>query len=201
MKNFSLVLLIVVVFVLSSCQPKEKTAPATKQSVSQEVSTTNMASGLKIAFVNTDSFMERYFYVQILKKDLEDETNAKMATLQKKQKSYEKDAAYFQKQLDAGSISEANAQPIYQKLMERQQKLYELNQTYSNQLSQKEAVMNGRIADSLQNFINILNRDNQYDLILTKNMMTNILYANPAFDITDTVINGLNARYHEEEKK
>ncbi len=201
MKNFSLVLLTVVVFVLSSCQPKEKTAPATKQSVSQEVSTTNMASGLKIAFVNTDSFMERYFYVQILKKDLEDETNAKMATLQKKQKSYEKDAAYFQKQLDAGSISEANAQPIYQKLMERQQKLYELNQTYSNQLSQKEAVMNGRIADSLQNFINILNRDNQYDLILTKNMMTNILYANPAFDITDTVINGLNARYHEEEKK
>ncbi len=202
MRKLSLFLVGLTVLILSACQPKtnvENTSNASGQKA--ENSVLHSGSSLKIAYIDSDDFMDRYFYVQVLKDELEGDTKAKMETLKKKQKAYEKDAAYFQKQLNAGNLSEAAAQPIYEKLMKRQQELYDLNQKYSDQLSQKEALMNNRIFDTLQNFIDELNATMHYDMILTKNQMTNILYINDQFNITDTVVNALNARYKSSKEK
>ncbi len=202
MRKLNVLLVGLTMVLLSACQPKaneNNTNNAPAQTKDNAV--VRSGSGLKIAYIDSDDFMNRYFFVQVLKDELEGDTKAKMATLQKKQKAYEKDAAYFQKQLNAGNLSESAAQPIYEKLMKRQQELYDLNQKYTDQLSQKEALMNNRIFDTLQSYINEMNKTMHYDMILTKNQMTNILYINDQFNITDTVVNALNARYKSAEKK
>jgi outer membrane protein len=43
------------------------------------------------------------------------------------------------------------------------------------------------------------NKDKGYDFIITK-LGENLLYANPAYDITNEVTAGLNARYAEKNK-
>ena len=54
------------------------------------------------------------------------------------------------------------------------------------------------IQDSIQNFIKEYNAKHNYDAILYK---AATLYINPALDITDEVVEGLNARYNNKAKK
>jgi outer membrane protein len=208
MKKFSILILVVIAIVFASCQQNKAVENSKKKSVSDS------GSSMKIAYVDTDEFMNRYFFVQVLRKELETETAAKTKTIEDKQKafekkgkSYEKDAKYFQEQMQKGSLSEQSAAPIYQKLLEREQQLgveqqgmYQLQQEYANQLSQKEAQMNAKIFDSLNNYTQLFNKEANYDLILTKNPMTNILVINEGWDITDEIVDGLNARYKEDKE-
>lgn len=48
--------------------------------------------------------------------------------------------------------------------------------------------------DSIQSFLRDYNKQKGYSIILSK-AGDNILYANPAMDITTDVVNGLNKRY------
>lgn len=54
------------------------------------------------------------------------------------------------------------------------------------------------VQDSIKNFIKIYNESHHYEAIFLKNAT---LYIDPALDITDEVIEGLNARYNKKEKK
>jgi outer membrane protein len=51
------------------------------------------------------------------------------------------------------------------------------------------------LADSLTNYLEIFNADGRYDLILSNSARDNVLMAADGYDITDQVIEGLNARY------
>lgn len=53
--------------------------------------------------------------------------------------------------------------------------------------------------DSLQSYLNTLNADKKYTMILSK-QGDNILYADPTNDITTVVINGMNERYKKGKK-
>ena len=48
--------------------------------------------------------------------------------------------------------------------------------------------------DSIQAFLTQYNKKKHFDYILSKGG-DNMLYANPAYDITEDVVNGLNKRY------
>ena len=50
------------------------------------------------------------------------------------------------------------------------------------------------LRDSLDNFLKEFNRDGRYKLILSRSG-DNVLYADPAVDITNEVVAGLNKRY------
>ena len=56
--------------------------------------------------------------------------------------------------------------------------------------------LNQQLADSLTNFLQIFNADGRYHVILSNTAKDNVLMASEAYDITDEVIEGLNARYN-----
>lgn len=67
------------------------------------------------------------------------------------------------------------------------------------QRSAADAAMAGEkvVQDSIKNFINVYNESHHYEAIFLKNAT---LYIDPALDITDEVIEGLNARYNKVKK-
>ena len=66
----------------------------------------------------------------------------------------------------------------------------------SNELMQKQTDFTKTLHDSVNNFLAEYNKDKKYDIILRTGMANEvILYADKKFDITQDVINGLNARY------
>jgi outer membrane protein len=62
----------------------------------------------------------------------------------------------------------------------------------NSELAQKQADFMQTMQDSLDNFLAEYNKDKKYDMILNK---ATIIHASEKYDITQDVINGLNARY------
>lgn len=158
------------------------------------------SGSVTVAYVNSDSVLANYTLVKSMRGELEKNTKKLEAELKNKQASFEKDAAYFQEQVNRKSISEASAQEIYGKLMAEQQKLYELRDQYSTEISQKEFDMNQLLLDSLDNFLKRYNKKMNFDYIFSYNRGGSILTANDSLDITKDVINLLNSEYKEKNK-
>lgn len=151
-------------------------------------------SGLKIAYINADSIMVHYLLVEKLMSSLESRGLELEKDLQQKQKLYEKDAAYFQEQVKKGSISEESANTIYEKLMQKQQELMNLRDKYAQEVGYLESQMNKQLLDNVSDYLE-RNNNFQYDYILNYSYTGDILLKNPKFDITNSVVEGLNKEY------
>ena len=80
--------------------------------------------------------------------------------------------------------------------MQNFQAKYDQAQRYIANLQQEAAMESAnqqqQFVDSINNFLNLYNAKYHYDAILVKNVGD---YFNPALDITNEIIAGLNARY------
>jgi outer membrane protein len=149
----------------------------------------------RIVFINSDSLKANYQLFKDLKASLEQTYKVKEADIKARQKTYEKDAAYFQEQVNKKSLSEKSAQMIYEDLMKVQQQLIDLRDQYTEELSRSEYDMNLQILDSIDVFLKRYNQEYGYDYILGYSKGSGILYAKDTLDITGDVIRKLNESY------
>jgi outer membrane protein len=112
-----------------------------------------------------------------------------------RQRTYEKDAAYFQQQVEKRTISEESAKVIYADLMKSQEQLLALRDRYTEELSEQEFIMNERFVDSVYTYLKRYQEDKGYDYILGFSRGSGILYAKDTLDITWDVIRGMNESY------
>ncbi|MCK4676862.1 MAG: OmpH family outer membrane protein [Bacteroidales bacterium] len=155
----------------------------------------------RIAYINSDSILSHYKLAIEKSRSLESKGKRLEAEIRTKQGQYEKDAVYFQQQVQAQSISEESAQEIYSQLMQEQQKIIEMQELYSTELAREELGINLMLIDSLSGFLQRLNRSNYYDYVLGYTKGGNIFLTNERFNITDVVIEGLNKEYDEKYDK
>ncbi len=158
------------------------------------------AGAVTIAYVNSDSILVHYDFVKSMRAKLESKTNLLENELKTKQAAFEKDAAYFQDQVNKKTISDASAQEIYGQLSSEQQKLYELREKYSNDISKQEYELNVLLLDSLNNFLKRYNKKVNFDYILAYNKGGSILTANDSLDITKEVLKLLNEEFSASKK-
>ena len=156
-----------------------------------------LKNSTRIAYIDTDSILSHYKLAIEKSRSLESKGNRMEAEIRTKQGQYEKDATYFQQQVQAQSISEESAQEIYSQLIQEQQKIIEMQELYSTELAMEERGINLMLIDSLSSFLQRLNRSNYYDYILGYSKGGNIFLANERFNITNAVIEGLNKEYVE----
>lgn len=160
-----------------------------------EILINGVSGKTKIAYVNSDSILAHYDLVKSMRDELQQNTVSLENELKNKQTAFERDAAYFQDQVNKKSISEQSAQEIYGKLMNEQQKIYSLREQYSSQIAQKEFAMNQLLLDSLNNFLKRYNTKYKFDYILSYTRGGSILTANDSLDITKEVIESLNTEF------
>ncbi len=188
--NVIILIGLIVLYVLFFTK-KEKTEGDTQV---QYIPAVSSGSG-SIAFVNSDLVLEKYELVNKLTGQLEKEQQKKDASFTAKQNALEADAAYFQEQVEKQSISQENAQQIYEQLMMKQRELYELQDKYASELAKKEIEMNIVLLDSVRNYLDRVNKIYNFDYVLSYNAAGNILLAKDTFDITQQIIDGLNREY------
>lgn len=158
------------------------------------------SGSVSLAYVNSDTILANYLLVKQMRDELEKSSALYEKELQNKQSAFEKDAAYFQDQVNKKTISDASAQEVYSSLMAEQQKLYDLREKYSSDLARKEFDMNQLLLDSLNNFLDRYNKKMNFDYIFSYNKGGSILTANDSLDLTDEVIQLLNAEFEKKEK-
>ena len=77
-------------------------------------------------------------------------------------------------------------------MLAKQQELENLRQELSNDFMNQQAALTQQLSDSVQSYLNEINADGHYHLILNSAVLMNKV---AGYDITDEVIEGLNARY------
>lgn len=171
----------------NNASPKMDDKPATNA----EEETT----GLKIAYLEVDSLMTQYKFAKDFTEVLEKKGNNARNTLQQKGNALQAAANSFQQKLENnGYTSREQAANAQASLQRQQQNLQELQARLSGELDELTAKYNAALRDSLNHFLEDYNQDKHFDMILSK-AGDNILMANPKFNITKDVINGLNKRY------
>ena len=155
---------------------------------------------LSVVFVNIDSLNVKYEFVKVLKNDLEGTGKRLQTEVLAEQSSFEKEAADFQKQVAANTISEEKAKMVYEALMQKQQAIVEKKDRFTQQVANMELNMNLRLLDTITNFLKRYNKIYKFDYILTYKTAGEILIANDTLDITNDVLKSLNKEYNERKK-
>ena len=164
----------------------------TKTTTSAGEATANTVSGdLKIAYVEVDTLLSKYNFCI----DLNEAMNQKAATLDKDQKEFQK------KYENNAFISPERAQQEYNRLMKMQQDLQALQNKLTNELAAETQKNSLQLRDSINVFLKEYNKTKGYNLILSNTGFDNLLYADSSFNITQEIIDGLNARYTSAAKK
>ena len=162
---------------------------------------------LPIAVVNTDSILTHYTLAKESSDKLQAQYEESMVKLDTKAKAFQKeyetfqqDVLSFQKKVEANAFlsreraesEQARLQKKEQQLMAKQQDLENLRQKLSSDFMAQQAELTQQLQDSVQAYLREMNADGRYHLILNDAVLMN---KTAGYDITEEVIEGLNARY------
>ena len=160
------------------------------------------ASNMKIAFVEIDSLLSKYHFCNDVNEEMLKKEENIRTTLNEKGKKLEKQAAEFQRKYENnGFVSPERAQQEYQRIQKQQQDLQALQQKLLGELEAENQKNSLELRDSINSFLRMYNETKGYDLIISNTAFDNLLYGNPAYNITKEIVDGLNARYNPSAKK
>ena len=142
----------------------------------------------------------RSFAHSILNEDMiRKEENIRVA-LNEKAKDLQNDYEEFERKLNNnGFATLERAESEQNRILKKRQDLEELQERLSNELAIESNKNNVLFRDSINSFINQYNKAKGYNIILSR-LGDNILYIDNAMNITQEVIDGLNARYKASKK-
>ena len=167
-----------------------------EQSNPDATATTAVAEkSVKIAFVDIDSLLSKYEFSVILNKEMLRKEEDMRMKLSEKAKALQADYEDFQRKLQNNVYAtRERAEEEQARILKQKDALDKLEQRLISELSAETQKNNITLHDSIDSFLKAYNAEKKFDLILSR-VGDNILFANDALNITEEVINGLNARY------
>ena len=149
------------------------------------------ADGLKVAYIDTDTLLAKYQYAIDLEQQLKDYTEQQRRYGQQQVEAFQKD---YNNYLQNGSTMTLTQQQAKEaELKQRAEKMQTLEQELMAKIAEKQSAETAKIMNAIYAFVREYNAANQqFDMVLTKQAT---LYINPAMDITDEIVAGLNEEY------
>ena len=101
----------------------------------------------------------------------------------------------FQEKLDKGLMTRSVAEAQGQKLQEQEIEFNNYAAQKQQEIQEEQVVMMNQLGDAIQTFLDSYNKEKQYAMIITNSGGAPVITADPALDITEDVIAGLNEQY------
>lgn len=166
-----------------------------EQSTNDAATTAVAEKSIKVAFVDIDSLLSKYEFSIILNKEMLRKEEDMRMKLSEKAKALQADYDDFQRKLQNNVYAtRERAEEEQARILKQKDALEKLEQRLIGELSAESQKNNITLHDSIDSFLKAYNAEKKFDLILSR-VGDNILFANDALNITEEVINGLNARY------
>ena len=167
----------------------KKTAPS-------EVVVAESSEVMPVAYLNVDSLLANYTFAQEASDKLMSKQEDARVKMNTKLRTFQNEVADFQRKLENNAfLSRERAGKEQQRLAKKEQELQELEAKLTQDIMLENQKLNLQLADSLTNFLQLFNADGRYHIILSNTAKDNVLMAGEQYDITNEVIEGLNARY------
>jgi outer membrane protein len=165
--------------------------PFEKQSTSLEQEST-----IPVAYVNLDSVLVKYNFAIDANAKLMRKQEDAQRKLETKARTFQYEYEDFQRKIQTNSfLSRERAESEQYRLAAKQQELQELEAKLTQDLFLENQNVNLQLRDSLMNYLEILNADGRFHVILSNTADDNVLWAADQYDITNEVVSGMNARY------
>ena len=162
--------------------------------------TSYTGSAIGIAFVNIDTVVFKFNMYADRREELLEKQKKAEAELNSKGSQYEKGVKDYQDKVNKGLVTRATAAEMEQSLYQQQQELVNLRDKLQTDLLEEDQVMNRQILEYITTYLEEHKTEFNYQYILGKSFGSVVLYGNSAFDITQKVVDGLNAKYLTEKK-
>lgn len=173
--------------------------PASKAVAATEGSS---AAAGDIVYVRIDTLIMQYDMYSDLRSSFEAKATSVQDDLNKQGRKLESDIKAFENQINKGLLTRSAAEQQQNSLQQRQQEIQNLAAQKQYELQEEEIVLNNQIMDAIKTFLEEYNEVHQFAAILTTSEATNtVIIGNPALDITQEVVEGLNAEYVKKRNK
>ena len=151
-----------------------------------------------IVYFNLDRVINEYDMANDLRSVAETKFNSINQEVNRRGTKLEKDSKAFQDKINKGLMTQSVAEIQYKKLQDQQNSFNQYAAQKQQEIAEEQQVMMNQIADAIKTFIDNFNAEKGYAMILTTQgdiLPAPIVTADPALDITDDILEGLNAAY------
>jgi outer membrane protein len=194
MKRIALILS-AALFVLAavSCNNAKTAETATEGAAANE----GPAAGA-IVYFNLDRVLEEYDMANDLRSVVETKVGSIQQEINRRGSKLEKDVKAFQDKIDKGLLTRSVAEVQGQKLQEQQNSFQQYAAQKQQEMAEEQQVMLNQIADAIKTWLDEFNAEKKYALIISTQgavLPAPIATGDPELDITDEILEGLNAAY------
>jgi outer membrane protein len=173
----------------------------TTQAEKQQQKEFDSYDNLRVAYVNIDSLLAGYdMYVDKRDEFIEQQTSSQQE-LQNRSQQLREEFNKLKEKLNKGLITRAKARMMQKDLGQKEQKLRQLQQQKSSQLAEKEQVIYRQVLNSVMDYLDNYAEEKNYHYILSYSFGGPLLYKKEAFNITQSVLTGLNEKYAKKQEK
>jgi outer membrane protein len=199
MKNLSAILFAVLFLAVAALYLLHFTGNKKSKTVEpSQLSVDYTANG--IAYVDIDTVVFKFNMYADRRDELLEKQKKAEAELASKGTQYEKNVKDYQDKVNKGLITRATAAEMEQSLYQQQQELINLRDKLQTDLLEEDQVMNRQILEYITTYLEEHKEEYNYQYIFGKSFGSVVLYGNSAHDITQRVLDGLNAKYQTERK-
>lgn len=159
------------------------------------------AAAGSIVYFNLDIILRDYDMANELRSVVETKVNSINQEVTRRRNKLEKDINAFSDKLNKGLLTQSVAQTQNQKLIEQQQSFENYAAQKQQEILEEQQVMMNQLADAINNYIQEFNAEKKYAMIIATQgdiLSAPVVAGDPELDITDTLLEGLNAAYVQE---
>lgn len=189
MKNLSLILNIVLLVAVAFLFYNQFSSKGTKPSGSS----TEIAGDLTIAYINSDSVVKHYKFLDDKKVIIEAKTKKMDSDFRNRAQTLQSEITAYQRNVNSMTIGQAKA--LEEDLAKKQQNLQMYQQSLNQEVMKDESELNKELYDRITAFLKSYSEENGLQVVLKFDQTSDVLYGNSVLDITKPVIEGLNTAY------
>ena len=158
----------------------------------------------EIVYFDMDRVLAEYDMANDLRSVFETKANSINQEVTRRQNKLQKDANSFQDKVNKGLMTQSTAQVQYQKLQEQDASFQNYAAQKQQEIIEEQQVMLNQISNAIKVFVDDFNAEMGYAMIIATqgdNLPLPVVVASAERDITDALIEGLNAAYVKEKGK
>ena len=161
----------------------------------------NNGASIKIAYVDIDTLLINYSLWIELNDEMIRKEESVRATLNEKAKALQNDYEEFERKLNNNAFAtRERAEAEQSRILKKRDELEATSERLTNELAIENNKNSQLFRDSINAYIADYNKTHGYSIILSR-IGDNILYIDNAMNITQEIIEGLNARHEKSKKK
>ncbi len=164
-----------------------KTVPAKSSALA------NKDKGVRLAYVRSDSLQKQYKYFQDLSEELQIQEAKIQQEVERRQRDFQIEVGIYQE--SAAKMSDAQRQQSEADLMRVQQQHETWAREQSDVLMVRQQELQEKMKSDMDSVLVKMKDELALDFILLYDENGALIFANPEYDITETVVEKLNENY------